>query len=94
VEGRRVVTVFGGVRPGEGRQVVRVERRDPASGAWAPVPVSGERCDSGAPEFLTDSQGWFARAAPFEGPASYRLARLAPDGAWEYGAELPLSGIG
>jgi hypothetical protein len=94
IDGQRVVTLFGGVRPGHGRQFVRVERRDPATGAWSPVTVSGERCDSAAGEFLTDSEGWFARAAPYQGPAEYRLSRLAPDGAWEYGAELPLAGLG
>jgi len=45
------------------------------------------------PRFLTDSEGWFTRAAPFEGPASYRLARLLADGSWEAGIEVP-AGVG
>ncbi len=89
VGGQRVVVLFGGVRAGDGRAVVRVERRNGATGAWVPIHVSGETCDDGGPAFPTDAAGWFARVAPYEGPADYRLARLTSDGEWEAGIEVP-----
>jgi hypothetical protein len=90
VGGQTVVLLFGGVRPADGRAVVRVERRPAAGGPWVPVSVSGDRCDGReGPTFLTDSAGWFLRAAPYEGPAAYRLARLRQDGSWETGVEVP-----
>jgi hypothetical protein len=93
VAGHEVMVVFGGVRGARSQVVVRVERRTSATGAWVPVTVSGETCDDRGPAFLTDSEGWFTRAAPYEGPASYRLARLLPDGSWEAGIEVP-AGVG
>jgi len=90
VGGQPVVVLFGGVRSARQRAVVRVERRGGA-GPWVPIAVSGETCDNGGPAFLTDSAGWFTRVAPYEGPASYRLARLRPDGDWEPGIEVPVA---
>ena len=90
VAGQAVVRLFGGVRPGPGRQLVRVERRDAAGGDWVPLQVTGDSC-AGSTDFLTDDQGWFLRAAPYTGPASYRLSHQLPDGSWESGVEVPVS---
>ena len=88
VGGQQVVVLFGGVRGARYRAAVRVERRQ-ADGAWVPIAVNGETCNESGPAFLTDSAGWFTRVAPYEGPASYRLARLKGDGSWEAGIEIP-----
>ena len=90
VAGQPVVRLFGGVRPGGGHQVVRVERQDAAGGPWTPVQVTGQTCE-GATDFFTDDAGWFLRAAPYTGPGSYRLSRRQPDGSWESGVEVPVS---
>jgi hypothetical protein len=83
------VQLFGGVRPGHGPTVVRVERRVGATDAWQPIAVSGDTCDSdGTKAFVTDTAGWFLRAAPYTGPAEYRLSRLLPGGEWEPGIEV------
>jgi hypothetical protein len=85
------VLLFGGVRPTHGPVVVRVERRAGPTDAWHPVEVTGDRCDSNGPAFITDPSGWFLRAAPYAGPADYRLSRLLPSGSWESGVELPVA---
>jgi hypothetical protein len=78
---RRAVLLFGQVRPGKGSRTVRVERQDPATGAWAPVRTYGPTCDARNPEFLTDRAGFFLRSAAFGGPASYRMGWLRRDAA-------------
>jgi hypothetical protein len=92
VGGAQVVRLFGGVRAARGRSVVRVERRAGPSDPWQPVEVQGERCEGDGPAFVTDTAGWFLRVAPYTGPASYRLSRLAPDGRWQAGIEIPVRG--
>jgi hypothetical protein len=87
---QRAVLLFGQVRPGKGSRTVRVERQDPASGAWAPVRTYGPTCDPQNPEFLTDRAGFFLRSAAFDGPASYRMAWLRDDNVWEYGVAIPV----
>jgi hypothetical protein len=89
--GQPSVLLFGGVRPTHGPVVVRVERRAGPTDAWHPVEVTGDRCDSNGPAFITDPSGWFLRAAPYAGPADYRLSRLLPSGSWESGVELPVA---
>ena len=88
--GQQVVRLFGGVRPNGAGQWVRVERRDPGNGAWTPVPVAGSDTCDGSTNFRTDAEGWFLRAAAYDGPASYRMSRLRPDGSWENGVEIPV----
>ena len=87
-DGKPAVLLFGGVRPGNKRQIVRVERKDPASGQWAPVDTAGRECDPQSGEFGTEGDGFFLRTAPWHGPASYRLAWKRGDAQYEYGAEV------
>ena len=77
--------------PRDGPVVLRVERRGGEADAWHPVEVTGERCDSNGPAFIADPSGWFLRAAPYTGPAEYRLSRLLPSGSWESGIALPVA---
>ena len=87
------VELFGQVRPGHGQRVVEIERQDPSSGAWAPVTTYGatKSCDASPPQFLTDKAGFLLRAAPFTGPASYRLAWQDESGVWQYGVPIAIA---
>lgn len=87
---RRAIKLFGQVRPGDGPQVVQVERRDDRSGIFVAVPTFGTSCDGRGPTFLTDASGFFLRAAPYVGPGTYRLSWQRPDGAWESGFPIAL----
>jgi hypothetical protein len=89
--GGKAVLLFGQVRPGQGRQIVRVERQDPRTGAWSGIFTVGRNCDVRSPEFLTDGAGFFLRTAPALGPASYRFSWRRPDGAWETSAAIPVA---
>lgn len=72
--GSKVVLLFGQVRPGKSLRTVHLERQDPATGAWSPIVTAGPNCgDPTKPEFLTNPAGFFLRAAPAEGAASYRM---------------------
>jgi hypothetical protein len=86
-DGQAALLVFGGVRPGDGRKVVRLDRQDPATGRWAPVRTTGPQCDEQADEFLTGPDGFFTRTAAWQGPGRYRLA-WRHGGAHEFGAEI------
>lgn len=79
-----LVVFWGEVRPNRGTENVRVERRDPATGVWTPIPTTGRQCSASPPALLTDQHGVFERAAPAEaGAAAYRFAWRRPDGSWE-----------
>lgn len=80
--------VYGGVRPGNGTQVVRLERRAPNGIDWLPVQTTTTNCNPEDAEFLTDPNGFFRRAAPWEGPGYYRLAWFSAVGTVEYGATI------
>jgi len=84
------VLLFGQARGARGPQVVHVERKDPGTGAWIPVPVTGQGCDQGT-EFSTDAAGGFLRLAPYDGDASYRMTVRQPDGSFAPSAEVPVS---
>jgi hypothetical protein len=84
----RAVLLFGQVRPGDGPREVRVERLDPATGAWAPVTSWGGSCDMQLGAFLTDRAGFFLRTAPFAGAGTYRMAWHHDDGTWEPGVSV------
>lgn len=84
-----VLMVFGGVRPGSGRRIVRVEAQDGASGAWTPLRTYGSACDGQDAAFLTDRAGYFERAAPAGRATAYRLAWRHDDGTWEVGVPVP-----
>ncbi|MCW3014241.1 MAG: hypothetical protein JWO02_1333 [Solirubrobacterales bacterium] len=85
------VLLFGEVRPGNGPRVVRVERQDPATGAWAAVRTFGATCDPDNPEFLTNRAGFFLRSAPALGASAYRLAWRHDDGSFEYGVPVAVA---
>ena len=84
----QAVLLFGQVRGARGPQLVHVERKDPGTGAWVPVSVTGQGCDEGT-EFSTDSAGGFERLAPYGGPATYRMTVRQPDGSWAPSVEVP-----
>lgn len=89
-DGQPAVVLYGGVRPGSGRKIVRVERRRLGTDVWAPVQtLGGLSCEQGAPDFLTDENGFFRRAAAWDGPAEYRLG-WAHGGGVEYGSVIPV----
>lgn len=88
-DGKPLVLLFGGVRPGNGRQIVRVERQDPVTGGWAPVDTTGSECDPDTGEFGTEGDGFFLRTAAWQGPSRYRLGWRRGNG-YEYGAEIPV----
>lgn len=83
------VLLFGAVRGAKGPQVVHVERQDPATGAWAPVAVTGAGCDQGT-EFSTDASGAFTRLAPYGGNATYRMTVRQPDGSFAPSVSVPV----
>lgn len=93
--GGRSVLLFGQVRPGRGPRTVRVERQDPATGAWNPAATYGPSCgDPTKPEFLTDRAGFFLRSAPALGAASYRLVWIHEDGHPEYSVPIAVAADG
>lgn len=88
---RRTLLLFGQVRPGEGPQLVQVERRNDATGAFTPVRTFGASCDGAdRPAFFTDRSGFFLRASAFEGDGTYRLSWQRTDGVWESGVPVAL----
>jgi hypothetical protein len=94
VAGNDVVVLFGQVRPKEGRKQVEVEVRAP-DGNWIPVQTYETRatgdltCDD-TTSFLTDSEGFFLRVAPYQGPATYRSRWIRGNGQSDYGTPIPV----
>jgi hypothetical protein len=86
-DGQPALMLYGGVRPGDGRRTVRLERQDPVSGRWNPVRTTGTACDEQTGDFFTEGDGFFTRTAPWEGPGRYRLG-WRHGGRYEYGAEI------
>jgi len=80
-DGSRGLVLYGGVRPGQGRQIVRVQRRVAGTDMWMPVATVGESCDESTGGFVTDADGFFRRTAAWEGPGEYRLG-------WEHGGAV------
>jgi hypothetical protein len=89
-DGKPALLLSGGVRPGHGFRVVRVERRDPSSGLWSGVQTVGKECDQQTGDFGTGGDGFFTRLAPWQGPGSYRLGWRRGDG-YEYGAVIDVT---
>jgi hypothetical protein len=85
-DGSPGLVLYGGVRPGTGRQIVRVERRAPGSTQWLPVQTAGSSCDQDSTEFFTDDTGFFRRTATWEGPGDYRLG-------WDHGNRIEYGAI-
>jgi hypothetical protein len=77
--GDQAVRLWGMVRPGSSRRVVRFERQDPGTAAWIPVHTYGVACAPQQPEMFTDGGGVVTSLAPWTGPASYRMSWLRPD---------------
>lgn len=92
--GASAVLLFGQVRPGSGQRVVRVERQDPATGAWSAIRTAGPSCDGDSPDFLTDRAGFFLRAASAVGATSYRMVWVHEDGSTEVGVPIPVAASG
>jgi hypothetical protein len=46
-----------------------VERKDPGTGAWVPVSLTGQGCDQGT-DFSTDAAGAFTHLSPSQGNAT------------------------
>jgi hypothetical protein len=89
-DGQPALVLYGGVRPGDGRKTVRVQRYDEASKRWLPVTTTGSTCDASDESFLTDGSGFFTRTAPWQGPGTYRLSWLH-GGFWENGAGIEVA---
>ena len=79
--------IWGGVRPGDGRRTVRLERRDGTAG-WRTILTSDRSCNQQNGEFLTAEDGFFSALAAWEGPGVYRLGYLKGDSRWEYGPDV------
>jgi hypothetical protein len=83
------VLLWGMVRPGRGRRVVRFERQDPASGKWYPIHTLGLVCLPRQPELLTDGAGVITSFTAWSGPATYRMSWLrSDDDTWVPGAPI------
>ena len=93
--GQDVVVLFGQVRPSEGRKRVEVEMRGPDRN-WIPIqtyetrPAGDLTCGAETTSFLTDSEGFYLRVAPYQGPATYRARWIKADGTSEYGVTVPV----
>ena len=83
------------VRPSEGRKRIEVEMRG-ADGTWIPIqtyetrPAGDVTCGTETTSFLTDSEGFFQRLAPYQGPTYYRARWIKTDGTSEYGVSVPV----
>lgn len=87
----KAVMLFGSVRPGKGQQVVHIELLDGPSGSWKPIQTYGPNCDATGPEFLTDHGGFFQRATPSLGAATYRFGWHRDDKTIEYSVPIEVS---
>jgi hypothetical protein len=77
------------VRPGSHHRVVRFERQNPSTGAWAPINTYGLACLPRQPELLTNSAGVVLATAPWVGPGDYRMSWLRPgDNTWIPGVQV------
>ena len=81
-EGSRVVVLWGLVRPGRGRQTVRVEQQAP-DGSWHAIRTQNASCEDNGVDFFTDAAGAFLTTLPAAGPTAYRMAWRRGDGVWE-----------
>jgi hypothetical protein len=91
VAGIPTVLFFGQVRPGKGRQMVRLERQDPQSGVWEPQNTLGINCSPTDQIFLTNTAGFFLRTAPGGGAGTYRFSWRNQDGNWESSVPVPVA---
>jgi hypothetical protein len=93
VNGQPFVLVFGQVRPGTGEQQVELELQG-QDGIWRPEkslpskPVDDSDCPESSARFLTDRDGFYLRALPYQGVMAYRARWIRPDGRSEYGVPV------
>jgi hypothetical protein len=98
IAGQEAVVLFGQVRPSEGRKRMEVEMRAP-DGSWIPVqtyetrPAGDTTCGADTTSFLTDTEGFYLRVTPYQGPATYRARWIKTDGTSEYGVTVPVRGL-
>ena len=88
--GQPYVLVWGQVRPGSGPQAVSLEMQHP-DGTWQTVPSTdatphpdGSDCPAQKEQFLTDEDGFYLRALPYQGVLAYRARWARPDGRSDY----------
>jgi hypothetical protein len=85
------VLAWGQVRPGSGSQTVGLEVQG-GDGVWRAVPSfaagpgssDGRDCPTDQESFLTDEDGFYLRALPYQGIVAYRARWTRPDGGAEY----------
>ncbi|MGH2837473.1 MAG: hypothetical protein ACRDJY_03890 [Thermoleophilaceae bacterium] len=93
--GSDAVVLFGQVRPSEGRKRMEVEMKAP-DGSWIPIETYETRsagdftCGQDTTTFLTDTEGFYMRVAPYSGRATYRARWIKSDGTSEYGVTIPV----
>jgi hypothetical protein len=92
--GDDVVVLFGQVRPNFARERVEVEMSAP-DGTWIPIQTyetraSGDPACDTETSFLTDTEGFYLRLAPYQRPAAYRARWIKDDGTAEYGVSVPV----
>lgn len=95
IAGTDLVVLFGQVRPNSGRKRIEIEMQAP-DGTWVPIqtyetrPAGDFDCGSETTSFLTDAEGSYLRAAPYQGPATYRARWIKGNGRSEYGVSIPV----
>src|SRR4051794_26168174 len=88
--GQPYVLIWGQVRPGSGPQSVALEMQRP-DGTWHTIPSTaatpqpdGRSCPAEDEQFLTDEDGFYLRALPYQGVLAYRARWARPDGRSDY----------
>jgi hypothetical protein len=88
--GQPYVLIWGQVRPDSGPQSVALEVQH-ADGTWhtiTSVATAGEpdgrSCPAEDQQFLTDDDGFYLRAVPYQGVLAYRARWMRPDGGVDY----------
>lgn len=93
VAGQSYVLAFGQVRPGRRPHRVALEIQG-QDGVWRTVeslaarPPADGSCGRQTMEFLTDADGFYLRALPYEGALAYRPRWIKDDGTAEYGVPV------
>ena len=87
--GQPFVLAWGQVRPGSGSQRVELQALGGDS-VWRTIPSvpatpgDGRDCPADQQQFLTDSDGFYLRAVPYQGAVAYRARWTRPDGSADY----------
>jgi hypothetical protein len=78
--GRPRVAAFGQVRPGNGVKRIEIERLDPRRGWVGEASGTIAAPTAACPDFAIDGRGFYLRALPYRGRATYRAVWLRGDG--------------